>query len=372
MMKIGPRRLFGAIAVTIVVVAAVLVFGPQPRFDFRIEAAPGEASTYIVKVTAINARARLWLRTRSHFDPYLKVYSNAAEQPLFGSYETDGDEVRFRPSVPLSPDASIYATFTAGGQSKVEFEPPESNSIIPEVLGIYPSSTVVPENLIKFYIEFSAAMTSGDFFRHAALINESTGKPVPGAFREVELWSPDSKRFTLWLHPGRQKTGVNLNEDEGPVLRSGGKYAVTISSDLTSTTGARLKASGTKSFTVGPHDNAVPNLKRWKLAIPASGTTVPLKVNFDEAMDWAMQTTALKVVGATGHPIEGRAKSLGDETAWLFTPAQPWTKGRYFLDVNPEFEDLAGNSFARAFESSPTDASSPSSPVVTRLDFEVK
>ena len=39
-----------------------------------------------------------------------------------------------------------------------------------------------------------------------------------------------------------------------------------------------------------------------------------------------------------------------EETAWRFTPADPWRPGDYRLVIGTELEDVAGNSIARPFE----------------------
>src|SRR4051812_2774418 len=88
----------------------------------------------------------------------------------------------------------------------------------PRLEAIYPSGALLPANHLKFYLHFSAPMREGVFLDYCRLLDEH-GAPVAEPFRETELWSDDHRRLTLWLHPGRQKTGVNLNDDFGPVLK---------------------------------------------------------------------------------------------------------------------------------------------------------
>jgi hypothetical protein len=88
----------------------------------------------------------------------------------------------------------------------------------PSITAIHPGTDRLPANHLKFYLHFSQPMQQGVFQRHCALLDQN-GKPVVEPFRETELWSADRKRLTLWLHPGRQKTGVNLNDEFGPVLQ---------------------------------------------------------------------------------------------------------------------------------------------------------
>ena len=64
-------------------------------------------------------------------------------------------------------------------------------------------------------------MRQGVFLEFCKLRASHGREDDDGPFRETELWSEDGRRLTLWLHPGRQKTGVNLNTEIGPVLDPG-------------------------------------------------------------------------------------------------------------------------------------------------------
>src|SRR6186713_2761613 len=78
----------------------------------------------------------------------------------------------------------------------------------PRVDAVYPSAATLPANHLKFYIHFSAPMRQGVFLDHCKLLDDHGRMIMTEPFRETELWSEDGKRLTLWLHPGRQKTGV--------------------------------------------------------------------------------------------------------------------------------------------------------------------
>src|SRR5207247_1852853 len=58
------------------------------------------------------------------------------------------------------------------------------------VTHIYPTAEVLPENLLKFYLHFSAPMSRGHIYDHIQLRDES-GKPVELPFLEIdeELWN---------------------------------------------------------------------------------------------------------------------------------------------------------------------------------------
>ena len=102
-------------------------------------------------------------------------------------------------------------------------------------------------------------MEQGNIFRHFKLIDLTSGKAVEEPFRETELWSADGKRLTLWIHPGRQKTGVNLNLDLGPVLKPHRHYVLEISSAWKSESGVLIKKATPKKFKTTHADRSQPN-----------------------------------------------------------------------------------------------------------------
>jgi|GEM_PF-4488641 len=103
---------------------------------------------------------------------------------------------------------------------------------------VYPSADELPENLLRFFIYFSAPMGSGGIHESFELL-DGEGRPVPGVFLDsrYELWSPDRRRLTLLLDPGRVKTGLKAHNRLGRALIVGEEY--------------RLRV-------VGPDDKAVP------------------------------------------------------------------------------------------------------------------
>ena len=95
---------------------------------------------------------------------------------------------------------------------------------------VYPSRDLLPENLLQFYIFFSAPMSRGEAYRRITLLDIATGKIVDAPFLELdeELWSPDGTRFTLVFDPGRIKRGLKPREEVGPVLEAGKSYSLVI------------------------------------------------------------------------------------------------------------------------------------------------
>jgi hypothetical protein len=220
---------------------------------------------------------------------------------------------------------------------------------VPRLIQIFPSGSELPANHLKFYLEFSEPMREGVFLEHCRLLDER-GAEVNDPFRETELWSDDRRRLTLWLHPGRQKTGVNLNVDFGPVLQPGRSYTLVVSGRWPSAAGVPLGHETQKTFRAGARATSRLEANEWKIAPPRSASTDPLEVRFPAPLDHALLGRCLRVLDVQGVQIEGSAVISDGETRWTFTPREPWQNKGYRLAVETILEDLAGNSLARPFE----------------------
>src|SRR5215203_2259463 len=101
----------------------------------------------------------------------LKVYATspdakpAADAPaMLGALSTDAGKLIFRPRFPLDPGVT-YTAVLRDERSRViasqTFRLPARKSEPTHVAQIYPTAKVLPENLLKFYIHFSAPMSGG-------------------------------------------------------------------------------------------------------------------------------------------------------------------------------------------------------------------
>jgi hypothetical protein len=219
----------------------------------------------------------------------------------------------------------------------------------PAVTAIFPSGNEVPANHLKFYIHFSQPMRQGGFLQHCSLRDE-LGNEVPEPFRETELWSDDRTRLTLWLHPGRQKTGVNLNVEFGPVLQAGRSYILTVSGKWPSENGVPIGADVRKNFRAIERSTAQLDARTWRITPPPAGSTTPLTIRFPAPLDHALLLRCLRVLGARDQPIVGSVTVTEQDQLWSFTPTHPWAPEPHTLAADAILEDLAGNSLARPFE----------------------
>jgi hypothetical protein len=209
----------------------------------------------------------------------------------------------------------------------------------------------VPENLLKFYIHFSAPMSRGVAYDHLHLL-DATDRKIDLPFLELgeELWDPRAMRFTLLFDPGRIKRGLKPREEVGPALVEGRAYTLVIDAEWPDATGQPLGDSFRRSFRVVAPDEVQPDPANWQLRIPPAGSSDPLTITFPEPLDRAMLDRAITVTGAAGKAVSGRVVVQDHETRWQFTPEHAWAAGHYHLMADTTLEDLAGNSIGRPFE----------------------
>jgi hypothetical protein len=279
--------------------------------------------------------------------------------PLAGNYSVTEDAIRFTPRFPLQAGMRYRAVCRAAGQGEAGPKTVSEEFVIParaatsaaRVAAIYPTADALPENQLKFYIQFTAPMSRGGAYEHLQLL-DAEGKPVDLPFLELaeELWNPAGDRLTLLLDPGRVKQELKPREEEGPVLAAGRHYTLAVDRQWPDAAGRPLAAEFRKSFRVAAPDETCPNPKSWRLTVPRAGSRSALVVRFGESLDHALLRRMLWVVDPRGERVPGEMEVGEEETSWTFRPQPAWRPGRYRLVADTLLEDLAGNSIARKFE----------------------
>ena len=280
---------------------------------------------------------------------------SAGQPPILGFYRIEDGALVFEPRFPLEPGMRYRAVLRSpgGGEPLVKvFEIPEEAPEPPTfVEHIYPSASRLPENQLKFYLHFSAAMSRGEAYRHVHLL-DSDGKRIDLPFLELdqELWDRDGRRLTVFFDPGRVKRGLLPREEAGVPIEEGQSYTLVVDRAWPDAKRRPLEQDYKKPFTVGPADREPPSLETWKLNPPAAGTGGALTVTFPEPLDHALLLRLVRVVTPARLPVEGQVRVDREETRWRFAPSRPWEPGRYYLEVGTVLEDLAGNTLDRPFE----------------------
>lgn len=278
----------------------------------------------------------------------IEVFAEDSQQPLFGELKSTDDGVTFVPAIPFVPSRRYRVVLEEadGSKSSVEVSFTAKNAGAPEVR-LSPGVIEIPANTLKLYLDFTQPMEQGNFLRQIKL-KRQTGGEVAGAFRETELWSPDGKRLTIMFHPGRQKTGVNLNVDEGPVLVEGQGYKLVIAGRWRSTDGVAMGQDAVFSLRAVAPDHEQPDPSQWLLSVPAAGSRGPLTLTTDELFESEIFQRAIHVEKVAG---VAKIEILPDRRLrWTFVPDMAWRVGGHVIRIDPELEDLAGNSPQKPFE----------------------
>jgi hypothetical protein len=249
----------------------------------------------------------------------------------------DGARIPIGAPSPVTLTADVARAATAAGPSTV-------------VAQVYPSGGIVPENLLRMYIEFSAPMgrrTGIEYLR----LEDDRGKVVENPFLplDYEFWSPDRRRFTVFFDPGRVKDGILPNREMGRALYAGRTYTLIISREWRDDQGLPLKEDYRHTMRVGPAQADALDATDWRIVSPPPGSREPVTVTFPYALDHGLLTRALGV-RHDGAQVEGDIRVESGETRWVFTPRAPWRPGRYDLLALSILEDAAGNQIGRAFE----------------------
>lgn len=298
--------------------------------------------------------------------------AGSADLPLFGALHKDGEVLVFTPRFPLKPGES-YRALVDGTREHIFTLPAPPPSPPTTLVRVYPSSDVLPENQLKFYLHFSAPMSRGEAYQRVSLLEAGVRK-VELPFLEIgeELWDRSGTRLTLLIDPGRIKSGLRPREEDGPALQQGKSYVLRIDPAWRDAAGLPLLKEHRKSFTVAGPEQRQLDPKHWRFDLPRAGSRDALGLHFEKPLDAGLLARVIEVRDAQDRPVAGRGESDLNETRWRYFPAEPWGAGGFMLLIESVLEDLAGNSLERPFE---VDVILPSEPNIApkrlRLPFTI-
>lgn len=281
----------------------------------------------------------------------LQVFVYGGQTPVAGRMVEGATGPRFRPAFPFSAGVRYRIE---GERCEASFEVAPAAGPAPSVVAVYPAGPDIPDNILRLYVYFSEPMVEGDFLEHIRLEHVETGEDLTGVFFDniYELWSPDRKRITLLVDPGRVKTGLRANRTMGRAFEAGQTYRLHVLGAWTSLSGHSLDAEFVKTYRAVPEDRTRVDPQRWHLDQPEPGTVDPLVVDFTEAVDHVSVGRFLQVVSPTGGPLQGTWTVGADEHSASWTPTRPWSGPleEHQLVVNGRFEDIAGNNINAAMD----------------------
>ena len=309
--------------------------------DVEVRRDRGRDDFGVVIVRGVNPRRPPAVTVRAGTDP--------DAPPLAGTIQVAGDSLSFTPRFRPGDIGALRVTVD-GVLHSFAIAAPAAPVPMAELVAVHPSSTTVPANQLRWYLEFSGPMREGEAARNAHLV-DSAGREVAGAFLPVEeeLWDPSRRRLTLLFDMGRVKRGIRTHEEAGPPLEPGRTYSLVVDPAWRDARGAALLKGGLHRFRAAAPDVRSPDPAAWRVSSPAAGCTEPLAVELDGTIDHAMSLTLIGV-WRDGTRLEGAASLSADGRRWSFVPAAPWVAGAHELRVSRALEDPSGNSVARLFE----------------------
>jgi hypothetical protein len=278
-----------------------------------------------------------------------------------GRYVLYDDEVRFIPTFPFDTEVKYRVIFDARPLGFLRTEEPlmleflipsdQKAPSLAEVTHIFPSSDLLPENLLRFYVCFSNSMQRGHALDEISLL-DSEGQPVADALYRppVELWDRNMRHLTVLLDPGRLKRWVGPNIELGPPLKAGQSYTLEIGSGMVDLHGRPLRERFRKRFVVGDPVREEILVESWEFLPPVTGSRQPLVLMFKRPLDWALLLHTITIGSEEESAVAGHVVVDQSERRWSFTPTSPWTAGMYHVCVGAGLEDVCGNSIEGAFD----------------------
>ncbi|WP_162932137.1 hypothetical protein [Solimonas sp. K1W22B-7] len=206
---------------------------------------------------------------------------------------------------------------------------------------IYPSGPSIPENLLRIEIRFAKPIRTSPSAESTKLY-DAQGTEIDRPFLDLPLLSPDQKRLTILMHPGRVKSGVSANLEVGRALHAGSTVTFTFDDPSISTP---LR----KTWLIGPPITQALQTSNWVLVPPARGTRDLLKLSMDSPISSTAENLII-VRDPDGTRVQGVTHLEAAETQWYFRPSKAWSSGEYSIMVHPDLEDPAGNRQCAPFE----------------------
>ena len=293
--------------------------------------------------------------------------------PMAGTYNLVGRTVTFDPAFDFIAGQTYTVQSRDGGFSLTCFAINSDGDIpAPKVLAIYPSGSVIPENTLRFYIQFSTPMMPHRADGFIKLL-DANGDPDSAAFMSFtqELWNEDRTRLTLLMDPGRIKRGVAQNVALGPALLAGNQYSIVVDGGWPAAIGTQNAPWFEHAFTVSEALRSLPDIDLWQVQPPTLGSAEPLVIAFDRPFDQQQAQTAISVLDMDGQQISGAVTLTENERMWRFAPDAPWAAPRLQISVNTRFEDVAGNNFRDLLDHALGTAENPKDQQIMIIDLPV-
>lgn len=315
------------------------------------------------------------------FKDFFKVYvgnrlpEDQTIPPIAGTYHVEGSQIVFEPRFDPPPGITYTLAFEVAkayaliSQPKPEglpdlaqeaFQFPTLQPISGKaVAAVYPSADTLPANLLRMYVYFNQPMGLTNPHDHVWLTNEA-GDRMNTPFVEITegLWNVNRTRLTLFFHPGRVKRGVGPNMTMGTVLEPGKSYQLSFDPGWKDALGRAIGDTSPKVFQVAKADRQKIDPDLWNIRVPAAGTTTPIRIDWPDPLDYALANRMIHVI-LEDQDIPMIAELFRQERQLQLIPTASWQAGKYFLEIDPMLEDLAGNTAFHLFDTATSSMKNP-------------
>ena len=275
--------------------------------------------------------------------------SSVVTTGMLGRYHMDGNDLLFEPLIPLTRGLTYNVVFK-GNTIGVTTIPLADRANASALLSVYPTQDTVPENMLKFYINFSKPMREGKSLEHVHLLKNGTDTVQVFLDLQPELWSNDSRMITLWLDPGRIKRDLIPNRTEGIPIEKDNHYTLIISGDWKDKQGLNLGKDFATSFFVASRDSLSPDVMEWHIITPHENSFEAVNIIFNESLDYGLLPDVMQILDEKRTSLRGTWMLSKEEKGIQFMPELPWKSGTYTLQVEGILEDISGNNLNRPFD----------------------
>lgn len=213
----------------------------------------------------------------------------------------------------------------------------------------FPSTAVVPANLLRLHLVFSAPMATRDLSGLVHLLDSAgtdrTDLLLP---LDADSWNADRTRCTFIVDPAKPGS-----------LIDGELYTLAVEERWLDAHGLPLKQPYRRVMTIGPPDQLAIDPKAWRVELPEAGSTRPLVIIFPEALDYESMIDAFSIIGPDRKLVAGQAAIGAGESVWTFVPDEAWPAGAYSIAIATALSDPSGNTVGETFEPEAFDRGGP-------------
>lgn len=301
--------------------------------------------------------------TFEQWSAFFNVKTNPSGPAIIGTYKIVDNHLAFSPrflpdskiryfvnfSYPalaqlLSHEISEQSTYT----DVVTFEAIETTQ--PGITSVTPNLEIVPANLLRFYVYFSAPMGIENPYDFIT-IEDKDGNALIDPFVIVPegLWNIDRTRLTLLLHPGRIKQGVGPNMTEGDILRAGNEYTLKIDGKWKGASGEPLKQSFARRINASNTLKKAINVNIWALQAEQNQNGIGiLTIVTDHPLDQPLAKRMLYIRNKAGQILPSQVEFTSPEklkVLWRHDGSETLE-----LHIDSRLEDVCGNTPLYAFD----------------------